>query len=93
MNQIPDSPPQGKCPQGKQRCPLTCKYNHFDGDDFTIDAWELKCLDCGWRDTIAYRSDELDEDELEADFDPRKCPFCQICDVAPGKNPCGTSAG
>ncbi|MEL7499467.1 MAG: hypothetical protein AAFN77_17820 [Planctomycetota bacterium] len=85
----PQVPPNDKCPQGsKDACPLTCKYNHFESDEFTIDAWELKCLDCGWRETIGYRSDELDEEELDDDFDPKRCPFCKLCDLAPGKSPC-----
>lgn len=84
-------PPNGKCPQKEERseCPLVCKYNHFEGDDFTIDAWELKCLDCGWRDTIAHRSDELeDDDDIPEDFDATQCPFCENCGLATGKNPC-----
>lgn len=85
----PATPPSGKCPQApREQCPLVCKYNHFESDDLTIDAWELKCLDCGWRETIAYRSDELDPAETGPDFNPRQCPFCHRCDLAPGKEPC-----
>jgi len=94
-NQRPLVPPNGKCPQNKDgsgdKCPLVCKYNHFESDDLTIDAYELKCLDCGWRDTIGYRSDELDEEDMAEDFDPKKCPFCDHCDLKPGANPCETA--
>ena len=81
-------PPNEKCPNHGTRseCPLVCKYNHFEGEESTIDAWELKCLDCGWRDTIGFRSDEMDEDDEE---DPTVCPFCHQCGLKPGKNPCG----
>lgn len=86
---IPQTPPNEKCPQHpRDQCPLVCKYNYFEGDDFTIDAYELKCLDCGWRDTIAYRSDELDEEELADDFNCKQCPFCKLTDLKPGKTPC-----
>ena len=80
-------PPDGKCPQNGSRteCPLVCKYNHFESDQLTIDAWELKCLDCGWRDTIGYRSDEADEAD---DVDPTRCPFCGTADLQPGQRPC-----
>ena len=88
--QKPLVPPNQKCPQHGTRdeCPLVCKYNHFESDDLTIDAWELKCLDCGWRDTIGYRSDEQDEEENEADFDPKRCPFCKKTDLPTGQGPC-----
>ena len=83
----PTKPPNGKCLQDSDResCPLICKYNHFESEDLTIDAWELKCLDCGWRDTIGFRSDEMDEDE---EADPKVCPFCNIKGLCAGKNPC-----
>ena len=88
----PPVPPGDKCPQApRDHCPLTCKYNHFESDSLTIDAWELKCLDCGWRETIAYRSDELDPEEMGPDFNPRECPFCHLCDLSPGKEPCGAA--
>ena len=89
-NTRPATPPDGKCLQGgtREKCPLVCKYNYFEKDDLTINAWELKCLDCGWRDTIGFRSDELDEDEVGEDFNPKQCPFCNRCDMQPGKNPC-----
>ncbi len=55
-------PPAGECKQDPDRkeCPLVCKYNHYESeeDDMTIDAWELKCLECGWCDTVGHRSDE-----------------------------------
>ena len=84
----PTKPPNNKCPQDAERgsCPLTCKYNHFDSDELTIDAWELKCLDCGWRETIGHRSDEMDEEDNE--LDPTECPFCQQCNLPAGKDPC-----
>ena len=52
----PAIPPHG-CPQDstKTSCNLQCKYNHFEADDLVIDSWELKCLDCGHRETIGYR--------------------------------------
>ncbi len=80
--------PTGKpCPQGesRERCPLACKYNRFEADELTIDSWELKCLDCGLRETIGYRSDEREEGETT---DPRRCPFCGLTDLPVGKNPC-----
>ena len=83
----PAKPANSKCPHDDQRdqCNLVCKYNHFEADDLTIDSWELKCLDCGLRQTIAYRSDEEDEDQPD---NPKECPFCKLCDLAPGQNPC-----
>ena len=85
---IPDKPPGNKCPRGdaQTRCELQCKYNHFESDDLTIDAWELKCLDCGWRDTIGFRSDEMDEADEEVCT--TQCPFCGLNDLPTGKNPC-----
>lgn len=86
---IPDKPPGNKCPRDatQTKCELQCKYNHFESDDLTIDAWELKCLDCGWRDTIGFRSDEMDEED--ADVCTTQCPFCGLKDLPPGKSPCG----
>ena len=86
----PLKPPGNKCPQNDSReaCNLQCKYNHFSNEEVTIDSWELKCLDCGYRETIAYRSDDSDLD-LEA-TDSTTCPFCHQCDLPPGKNPCST---
>ena len=86
-NHIPAKPPGGKCPHDAERdqCPLSCKYNHFESDELTIDAWELKCADCGWRETIGFRSDEMDEDD---NCDPKQCPFCQGTGFEPGKDPC-----
>ena len=87
----PIIPPAGECKQDPNRkeCPLVCKYNHYESqeDDLTIDAWELKCLECGWRDTIGHRSDEPDP-EAAADFDATACPFCKLKDLKAGKNPC-----
>ncbi len=83
----PLQPPNGQCPQasGRDQCNLTCKYNYFAADDLVINSWELKCLDCGLRQTIAYRTDEEDEPPPE---NPKQCPFCQLCDLTPGRNPC-----
>lgn len=87
----PSIPPAGECKQDASRkeCPLVCKYNHYESEDedLTIDAWEIRCLECGWRDTIGTRSDEPDPDAA-ADFDPTTCPFCKISGLKPGKNPC-----
>lgn len=87
----PILPPSGTCQQDPTRatCPLVCKYNHFESEDqdLTIDSWELKCLDCGWRDTIGHRSDEPDPDAAD-DFDPTACPFCKLAGLCTGKNPC-----
>ena len=84
-------PPSGTCKQDAERkeCPLVCRYNHFESDeeDLTIDAWELRCLECGWRDTVGYRSDEPDPD-APADLDPTTCPFCKIAGLKPGKECC-----
>jgi hypothetical protein len=83
----PAKPPGDKCPQKSDRetCPLICKYNHFESEELTIHAWELKCPDCGWRDTIGFRSDEEDPDES---VDPSQCPFCNQCELSTGRNPC-----
>ena len=114
----PAKPPPGKCPNdsdgSRESCPMQCKYNFFESEDLTIHTYELKCLDCGWRDTVGYRSDEDDENEVDEneddedegeggnenasktrsktedadDIDPAQCPFCNNCDLTPGKNPC-----
>jgi len=85
-------PPSGECKQDADRteCPLVCRYNHFESEeeDLVIDAWELKCLECGWRDTVGFRSDDVDPDAAD-DFDPKACPFCKVSGLKPGKNPCG----
>ena len=84
----PIKPPGGcKNPdasQERQSCPLQCKYNFFESDDLTIHTFELKCLDCGWRDTVGYRSD--DDDDIPDD--PTQCPFCKRCNLPTGVNPC-----
>ena len=87
----PPHPPDGQCPQAGQtdRCNLTCKYNYFEAGDLVINSWELKCLDCGWRQTIAYRTDDEDETPPE---NPKQCPFCGVCDLPPGRNPCDHNA-
>ena len=83
----PEVPPDGKCPHQKtEGCNLVCKYNFFEADDLTINSWELKCLDCGFRETIAFRSDDSDLD-LDA-AEPDVCPFCKLRDLKPGQNPC-----
>ena len=87
----PAKPSNSQCPHDSQRekCSLQCKYNFFEAGDLQINSWELKCLDCGWRSTIAYRSDEEDdEDEDTASSNPKQCPFCELCDLKPGINPC-----
>ena len=83
----PSCPPNNKCPQADRTepCPLSCKYNFFESEELTIHAWELKCSDCGWRDTVGFRSDEVDEDDTR---DPAACPFCLQTGLSPGKNPC-----
>jgi hypothetical protein len=86
----PPNPPDGKCPSQKEQCKLICKYNHFEADDLTIDSWELKCLDCGYRNTIAYRSDDSDLD-LE-NCDPQRCPFCKLTGLSTGQNPCESAS-
>ena len=83
----PAIPPHG-CPKDstKTSCNLQCKYNHFEADDLVIDSWELKCLDCGHRETIGYRTDE--PETLEDVESPQQCPFCQGCELPTGRNPC-----
>jgi hypothetical protein len=83
----PTIPPSGKCPQNRSQCNLECKYNQFVRGDLEIHSWELKCLDCGYRETIGFRSDDE-----EVDFGSGVqaiCPFCGKVDAMPGKNPCG----
>ncbi len=89
----PPKPPGGKCPQAISRdaCPLVCKYNHFESEELTIDAWELRCLDCGWRETIAYRSDE--DESPDVGDDPEQCPFCKLKELRIGRNPCEDCRG
>lgn len=63
----------GNCPEcGLKQ--VDCKYNHFQNEELTIDAWEHRCHNCGWRITTAYRSDDEDLD-LTA-VDPQICPHC-----------------
>lgn len=63
----------GNCPKcrGNQ---FTCSYNHFQSEDLTIDSWEHKCLDCGFRETEAFRSDA--EEPIPDDLDVKVCPYC-----------------
>ena len=63
----------GDCPKCNGNF-LACTYNHFGKDDLTIDSWEHKCPDCGFRETTAFRSDE--DDWKEEKVDPRVCPYC-----------------
>lgn len=74
------------CPHGEDHrdCKITCKYNRFESGDLRIDSWEVKCLDCGLRKTIAMRSDEPDEDQRP----PEVCPFCDFCATSAGKDLC-----
>lgn len=82
----PLTPGGNACPLKKDHCALQCKYNHFLAGGLEIHSWELKCLDCGFRKTVAYRSDDE-----EADWSSgvqKTCPFCHRKDLEPGKNPC-----
>jgi len=63
----------GDCPKCNEN-DLTCTYNHFEKADLTIDAWEHKCPDCGFRETTAFRSDE--RGLKEETVDPFVCPYC-----------------
>ena len=65
--------PAGDCPKCNQPA-LACAYNHFEREELVIDAWEHKCANCGFRDTIAYRSDE--PDSLPDDGVTDHCPYC-----------------
>lgn len=62
----------GTCPKCEKET-VNCKYNLFEGDDLRIDSWEHKCMDCGHRQTHAYRSDDED---LEPDVETTICPYC-----------------
>jgi len=75
------------CPQGAEHteCRLRCRYNLFEKEELRIDSWEVRCLDCGVRETLAYRSDDS---QLDAEIVPTRCPFCARDDLPPGKNPC-----
>lgn len=64
INQCP------KCELG----PVTCRYNHFEKDALTIDSWEHRCANCGYRETNAFRSD--DPEAIPAGTDPAVCPYC-----------------
>jgi hypothetical protein len=61
----------GNCPKCNGTS-FRCSYNHFAREELTIESWEHKCTDCGFRETKAYRSDE----RLEAGVDTMVCPFC-----------------
>ena len=73
----------GDCPKcGTEH--LACSYNHFEQGDLTIDSWEHKCPDCGFRDTRAFRSD--DEEPIPDGVEPTVCPYCgrRAAGVQPG---------
>ena len=82
----PLKPPRDQCQidDGREACPLQCRFNRFARDDLAIWSWELRCTDCGYRETVAYRSD----DEEPLDSDPEICPFCLVDGWQPGRNPC-----
>jgi len=63
----------GPCPQCQAE--LVCSYNHFERGELTIDSWEHKCANCGFRETKAYRSDQPAPADEAAN--PLVCPFCQ----------------
>ena len=83
----PKLPPGDQCPdESRTACPLHCRFNHFEKDDLAIWTWELKCLVCGYRETIGYRSDEAEHWE---GVNPDQCPFCEACELKAGRDPCG----
>ena len=86
----PLKPPRDQCPivDGREMCPLHCRFNRFTREDLSIWSWELRCVDCGYRETIAYRSD--DEEPLETD--PEICPFCLVDGWEPGRDVCAEKA-
>jgi ssDNA-binding Zn-finger/Zn-ribbon topoisomerase 1 len=63
----------GACPKCSGS-DLACAYNHFENNDLTIDSWEHRCPDCGFRETAAFRSDE--EDAKIEDTNLHICPYC-----------------
>lgn len=62
----------GPCPRCSQGN-LSCTYNLFVKEALTIQSWEHRCADCGYRVTQAFRSDQSSADESG---DPTVCPFC-----------------
>ena len=64
----------GKCPRC-QSGDVICSYNHFVRDALTIDSWEHKCPNCGFRETKAFRNDETLP--LGESADPTVCPYCK----------------
>ena len=84
----PGRPYVTQCPNGEDfhDCTLQCKYHTFDDGTLQIYSWELKCLDCGLRSTIAYRSD--DEDVAPTETPPDDCPFCDLTAATKEKNLC-----
>lgn len=67
-----DQRPAGACPKCGADA-VQCFYNHFEKGELTIDSWEHKCLNCGGRQTKAFRSDDASQ---ETPIEPRVCPFC-----------------
>ena len=65
--------PAGRCSKCNGES-MTCKYNHFEAGELSIDSWEHKCPDCGHRATTAFRSD--DPDSIPAGANPCVCPYC-----------------
>ena len=63
----------GDCPKCDGN-DLACAYNHFESKELTIDSWEHKCPDYGFRETTAFRSDE--EDAKPDGVDSHICPYC-----------------
>lgn len=63
----------GSCPRC-QAAGFACSYNQFVRAELTINSWEHRCTDCGFRATKAYRSDQPQPDG--AAVDPTECPFC-----------------
>jgi hypothetical protein len=61
----------GHCPKCAA-ANFRCSYNYFAREELTIESWEHRCLNCGFRETKAYRSDQ----PLETGVDPAVCPFC-----------------
>jgi hypothetical protein len=62
----------GPCPKCVSGA-VTCLHNHFETATRTIDSWEHRCGDCGYRVTQAFRTDDSDFDPT---INPRVCPFC-----------------
>ena len=61
----------GECPKCQAQA-LACRFNYFDRGDLQVHSWEHKCVDCGWRETKAFRSDAPDT----SGANPATCPWC-----------------